>query len=169
MRLRSILVAYALAVPSVAPLAAQATSRTSRPADTAVADTIRRLMAELDQAASALDVNRFMSYFLRDTSIVYAVAGTTQRGWDAVERSHRESWDQTDSASFRLGDLVITVLGPDAAAVTGVGEGRMMRKDGRTRGGPFAVTAVWRRTPAGWRVVQMHESFPMRRPAPSGQ
>ena len=134
----------------------------------AVADTIRQLVAELDKAASALDVNRFMSYFLRDTSLVYAISGTTRRGWDEVERSHRESWARMAEASFRVGDLAITVLAHDAAVVTGVGEGRMTLKDGRTRGGPFAVTAIWRRIHGAWRIVQMHESLPMRPPPPAG-
>jgi uncharacterized protein (TIGR02246 family) len=164
----SSVVTCALILSAALPLEGQQISPTARPSDVAVTDTIRRLMAELDQAASALDVNRFMSHFVRDSSLVYAVAGTTRRGWTEVERSHRESWTRIAEASFRLGDLAVTVLAPDAAVVTGVGEARMTLKDGRTRAGPFAVTAIWRRTPEGWRVLQMHESFPVRRPPPAG-
>jgi ketosteroid isomerase-like protein len=169
MSLRSPLATCVLILSAALPLGGQQTSPAPRASDVAVTDTIRRLMAELDQAASALDVNRFMSHFLRDSSLVYGVAGTARRGWAEVERSHRESWSRLAEASFRLGDPAITVLAPDAAVATSVGEARLTRKDGSTGGGPFAVTAIWRRLPEGWRIVQMHESFPTRRPPGAGQ
>lgn len=100
------------------------------------------------------DIARFMEGYARSDSIRFASGGTVTYGWQTVYERYRRRY-ATREAMGRLifSDLDVQVLCPDAAIVFGRWE--LQRAEDRP-GGLF--TLLFRKTPAGWRIVHDHTS-----------
>jgi ketosteroid isomerase-like protein len=76
------------------------------------------------------------------------------RGWQTVRDRYRKKYSSRDKmGKLTFSDTKITVLASDAALV--LGRWRLDRKKDKPHG---VFTLLFRRTPAGWRIVHDHTS-----------
>lgn len=128
------------------------------PSEAAVRDTVRALSRAVDAASDARSAERLIAFFDSSATFV-AVAGGVREDFTAFAQGYRDAWAESRPEwEVRHDSAIVTVLGPDAAVSTWTGVSRVVRADGTTGGGKYILTAAWRRGPAGWRIVQMHES-----------
>jgi hypothetical protein len=134
---------------------------TEREAGDAVRESVEASWEEwLARSSTPLDFDGFMDLFVHDSTLVYVNSGRTWVGWDSVAAWHRRGWETWDSAHFSLGQIQTAVLGPSAAVLSSDGDFFIRMSSGSEFTGSYAATAVWRMTPSGWKIVQLHESFP---------
>lgn len=118
------------------------------------------LLHEEMVAANAHDTDRFLSTYLHAPELVFVINGRVIRGFDSLREQQLQWWNQGKS------DVVYTEqappqfqpLGNDVMLVTQQLASRRTGPDGKPVEGTFAVSAIWRRLPDGWRVIYAHES-----------
>jgi len=128
---------------------------------------IAALLDALDAAASAQDVDRFLSYFVDGPDFAFAFNGTVRTRRAEVRAFHVAAWAGVADVSFHTTVERIAFPARDVAVVAGIGRSQRMLKSGESRAGAYALSLVIVRRPEGWRVLQAHESTPV--PAPPAQ
>jgi uncharacterized protein (TIGR02246 family) len=130
------------------------------PADPSEAQ-IRSALEGMHQAASALDADRFMSWYLHDPSLTITFDGHSLSGWDAILQQQRRWWAGYKSKPAYVEDKPpqIRLLAPDVATTlqwmtVGGGDATDTAKSAH-----LVVTSVWKKYSEGWRIVVAHESF----------
>ena len=125
---------------------------------------IAALLADLDAAASAKDIDRFLSFFVDGPDFALAFNGTVRTSLADVRAFHLVAWADVATLSFRTEVGRIAFPADGVAVVAGLGRSHRTLKGGETRSGVYALSLVVVRRPEGWRVLQAHESTPA--PAP---
>jgi uncharacterized protein (TIGR02246 family) len=123
-------------------------------------DAIAALLADLDAAASALDVDGFLRNFVDGPDTLFAMDGRILAGLPAIREAHRVGWSQLEAVAFRSTPRSIVRLSDDAVVVTAAGRSQRTTADGAWIARGYALTLVLVRRPEGWRVLQAHESIP---------
>jgi uncharacterized protein (TIGR02246 family) len=118
------------------------------------------LLAQLDAAASALDVDAFLGLFVDGPDALFAVDGQILQGMPAIRAMHRSGWSQLKSVAFRSVPVSVLRFGDDTAVLTAAGRSRRTTALGEDIERGYALTLVLVRRPGGWRVLQAHESIP---------
>jgi uncharacterized protein (TIGR02246 family) len=149
----TLFVAVILLFTSAIPAVAQPAELTAQEHE-----EIAKLVTEVDEAASALDVERFLRTFVDGPHLAYAVDGRLHTGLAEVRAAHTASWAALKAGRFRSTVTRAVALGSGAVAVAATGQSEVTLKTGETKTGHYAVTAVVVRTPDGWRILQVHES-----------
>jgi ketosteroid isomerase-like protein len=111
-------------------------------------------------AANAHDTDSFLATFLHDASLVFVINGEVTRGFDNLHEQHLKWWNQGKSGATyteRTPPDFIS-LSSKAVLVTQQLASHRMMPDGKPSEGKLVVTTIWRRLPAGWRVIYCHES-----------
>jgi uncharacterized protein (TIGR02246 family) len=119
---------------------------------------IAALVDALDAAASALDVDRFLSYFVDGTDFAFAFNGTVRTSRAAVRAFHVAAWASVAEVSFHTTLERIAFPADGVATVSGIGRSQRLLAGGEARAGEYALSLVAVRRPEGWRVLQAHES-----------
>ena len=119
---------------------------------------IAALLDDLDAAASALDVDRFLSYFVDGPEFAFVFNGTVRSSLSEVRAFTLAGWANVAQISFHTEIERIAFPAAGVAIVAGLGRSRRTLKDGQTRAGVYALSLVIVRGPDGWRVLQAHES-----------
>jgi len=135
---------------------------------TAIADTVRAEHEALWASFPRLNVDSTMAFYVSDDRLTVAELGMIYPSRDSVVRSIRAAWAGFSSISATPAVPRIMVLGPDAAVLTTTYVGSFTDTAGMTGEVRGAWSAVYHRTPDGWKVVQTHESMPVPVPPRAG-
>lgn len=127
------------------------------------AKAIRRVLDEQVAAWNNKDLDKFMAGYWNSPQLTFFAGGTQLRGWKAARERYRKQYQAEGRVMGKLSfsDLAIDVLGPDSALV----RGRWKLEPGKGKealNGLF--TLVFKRQPAGWRIVHDHTSRTREKP-----
>ncbi len=101
------------------------------------------------------DIDAFMEGYAKTPGLRFASGATVTRGWqETLARYHQHYPDRAAMGTLTFSDLDTTVLSADAALV--FGHWHLQTQDHGEPHGLF--TLLFRRTPAGWRIVADHTS-----------
>ena len=119
------------------------------------ADTeIRAVMAAQVAAWNRGDIDGFMAGYARSDATEFVSGDKLTRGWQTVRDRYRKKYDSREKmGTLTFSEIKITALAPDAALV--LGRWKLLRKSDQPHG---IFTLLFRRTPAGWRIVHDHTS-----------
>ena len=115
---------------------------------------ITRVLEDQVEAWNKGNVEGYMTGYWKSDSTSFVSGGSVMHGYDAVLARYRKNYDTREKmGTLSFSDLNITVLSPDAAVVTGAW--KLVRTNDQP-GGRF--TLIFRKKPAGWRIVYDHTS-----------
>jgi len=100
------------------------------------------------------DIDGFMNGYARSGDTEFVSGDKITRGWQIVRDNYRRKYDSREKmGTLKFSEVKVTSLGSDAAIV--IGRWQLVRKSDRPRG---VFSLLFRRTPAGWRIVHDHTS-----------
>jgi ketosteroid isomerase-like protein len=115
---------------------------------------IRRVMAAQVAAWNRGDIDGFMAGYARSDATEFVSGDKITRGWQTVRDRYRKKYDSREKMGrLVFSEIKVTSLGADAAIV--LGRWQLARRKDKPHG---IFTLVFRRTPAGWRIVHDHTS-----------
>ena len=115
---------------------------------------LRQVMAAQVAAWNRGDIDGFMAGYARSGGTEFVAGDKLTRGWQTVRDRYQKKYDNREKMGrLTFSNLKITLLSPDAALV--VGRWKLARKHDQPHG---IFTLLFRRTPAGWRIVHDHTS-----------
>jgi ketosteroid isomerase-like protein len=115
---------------------------------------IRAVMVAQVAAWNRGDIDGFMEGYARSNATEFVSGDRLTRGWQTVRDRYKKKYDSREKmGTLTFSHLKITPLGTDAALV--VGGWKLVRKADKPDG---VFTLLFRRTPAGWRIVHDHTS-----------
>ena len=115
---------------------------------------IRAVMAAQVAAWNRGDIDGFMDGYARSEATEFVSGDKLTRGWQVVRDRYRKKYDTREKMGrLTFSDIRITPLSADAAIV--LGRWRLVRPSDKPHG---IFTLLFRRTPAGWRIVHDHTS-----------
>lgn len=118
--------------------------------------------AEMNAAAESLDVERFFEWILDEPGASIAQDGRLYRDRAEAKGAVEAGYSGVQSLARTFERTRVTPLSEDAAVVVAAGTSAVVLTDGRTFEGPFAVSVVFVRRNAGWKVLHGHYSLPAR-------
>ena len=115
---------------------------------------IRAVMTAQVVAWNRGDIDGFMDGYARSTTTEFVSGNKITRGWQTVRDNYRKKYDSRDKmGTLKFSEITVTPLASDAAIVLGRWE--LLRQKDKPHG---TFTLLFRRTPAGWRIVHDHTS-----------
>jgi len=123
---------------------------------------VSALLDDLDAAASALDVDRFLSHFVDGPDFAFSFNGTVRGSRAELRAFNVAAWANVARISLHTAIERIAFPAEGVAVVTGLGRSQRTLKDGEEHSGEYALSFVAVRGAAGWRVLQAHESLSAR-------
>jgi len=115
---------------------------------------IRAVMSAQSAAWNRGDIDGFMDGYHRSNATEFVSGDKLTRGWQIVRDRYRKKYNSREKmGTLTFSELKITPLGADAALV--LGRWKLVRKADKPHG---IFTLLFRRTPAGWRIVHDHTS-----------
>jgi ketosteroid isomerase-like protein len=115
---------------------------------------IRDVMSAQVAAWNRGDIDGFMAGYWRSDRTEFVSGDKVTRGWQTVRDRYRKKYDSREKMGIlTFSEINVTPLGNDAAFV--VGRWSLGRKSDRPHG---IFSLLFRRTPAGWRIVHDHTS-----------
>ena len=118
------------------------------------ADEILAVLRDAEAGWNAGDLERYMQSYWQSDDLRFASGGSVTHGWEATLARYRARYpDQATMGTLAFSGLDVVMLGQDAAYVFGRWE--LQRAQDRPHG---LFTLVFRRLPAGWRIVHDHTS-----------
>jgi ketosteroid isomerase-like protein len=123
-------------------------------ATTDSASEIRGVMAAQVAAWNRGDIDGFMNGYARSDATEFVSGDKITRGWQTVRDRYRKKYDSRGKMGrLAFSEIKVAPLGTDAAIV--VGRWQLTRQSDKPHG---IFTLLFRRTPAGWRIVHHHTS-----------
>lgn len=153
-RIEGVALAVIAITAAIAMIAAGATD-VDRPA--AEAAVLAR-MAEIQQAAEGLDVDKVFSYVAdNDQGALIQNGRFFLTRQDALEVTKR-GFEDLKKVAYQFDQQHVTMLSPSVALVTGEGTTTIETKDGQTRSRRFAQSVVLVLRDGQWKVLHAHRS-----------
>ena len=116
--------------------------------------TIRAVLDQQVRDWNAGHLAGFMEIYAKSDQTRFASGGDISLGWQTVfDRYQKKYGTRAAMGTLNFSDVEITSLAPDAALVFGHWH---LQRDADAPSGLF--TLVFRKTPAGWRIVHDHTS-----------
>ena len=102
------------------------------------------------------DLDAFMAGYWNSADLTFFSGAKQTRGWQATLDRYKATYASPghERGTLELSALRIEVLGPDAAFARGAWH--LTMPDGKTPHGLF--TLVFRKFPAGWKIIHDHTS-----------
>jgi SnoaL-like domain len=116
--------------------------------------------AEMNAAAESLDVERFFEWMLDEPGASVAQNGRLYRDRSEAKAAVAAGYGGVQSLARTFEKTLVTPISEDAAVLVAAGTSVVVLTDGRTFEGPFAVSVVFVRRGATWKVLQGHYSIP---------
>jgi ketosteroid isomerase-like protein len=120
-------------------------------------DPSAEIRAVLDAQVAAWNrgyIDGFMNGYVRSDRTEFVSGDKVTRGWQTVRDRYRRKYDSREKmGTLTFSGINVTTFGNDAALV--VGQWTLRRKSDRPHG---VFSLLFRRTPAGWRIVHDHTS-----------
>ena len=111
-------------------------------------------MSEQVAAWNRGDIDGFMNGYWRSDRTEFVSGDKVTHGWQTVRDRYRRKYDSREKmGTLTFSGINVTPLGNDAAFA--VGQWSLRRKSDRPHG---VFSLLFRRTPAGWRIVHDHTS-----------
>lgn len=112
-------------------------------------------------AANAHDTDRFLATYLHSAELIFIANGQIFRGWKNLRDQQLKWWKngKSDVAYTEQTEPEITSLDSQTALVTEQVTAHRTSPDGKPTTGEFIFSSIWRKEPAGWRVIYGHESW----------
>jgi ketosteroid isomerase-like protein len=115
---------------------------------------IRAVMAAQVAAWNRGDIDGFMEGYARSEATEFVSGDKITRGWRIVRDRYRKKYNSREKMGrLTFSDIKVTPLSGDAAIV--LGRWQLVRQTDKPHG---IFTLLFRRTPAGWRIVRDHTS-----------
>ena len=115
---------------------------------------IRAVMRAQVAAWNRGDIDGFMAGYARSAATEFVSGDKITHGWQTVRDNYRRKYGSREKmGKLTFSEIKITPLSSDAALV--LGRWRLDRKTDKPHG---VFTLLFRRTPAGWRIVHDHTS-----------
>ena len=116
---------------------------------------IRAVLDAQVKAWNKGDLPAFMDGYWRSPELSFFSGNSKTRGWQATLERYQKKYQGKNKEMGRLAfkELLIDMLGPDHALVRGRFE---LRLTANTATGIF--TLIFKKTPAGWRIIHDHTS-----------
>ncbi len=135
----------------------------------ALADSVGQIATQwLATFVTQPTVDKYLSHYVRGDELAHAEGGMIYPTYDSLVAGARAFFKTVTSMNFTLDHPRFTVLDRDVVVMTTMVTGTM--KDTAGKESPpsqEAWTAVWHRTPDGWKIAADHESMsPPTPPAP---
>jgi hypothetical protein len=133
-------------------------SQSSAPSD--VQKAVLARLAEIQDAAQALDPDKVFSFVLENDSGSLAQNGKLFLTRKEALESTKRGFQGLQKVSYRFDEQQVTLLAPTVALATGEGSSSATLIDGRTVTVRFAQSVVFVLTNGEWKVFHSHRSFP---------
>lgn len=134
----------------------------------AIADSVSQVaaqwMADLSQRPSA---ERYDAAFAPGADIMHAEKGALITTRDSIVGAARGVFTRTSAFSANMARKRLIVVDRDVVVIGAQVDLATKDSAGKRWTGQEAWTAVFHRTPDGWKIVADHESFPEPAPAPA--
>ena len=115
---------------------------------------IRAVMTAQVAAWNRGDIDGFMAGYARSASTEFVSGDKITRGWQTVRDNYRKKYDSREKmGTLKFSEIKVTPLASDAAIV--LGRWQLVRRKDKPHG---TFTLLFRRMPAGWRIVHDHTS-----------
>jgi ketosteroid isomerase-like protein len=115
---------------------------------------IRAVMTAQVAAWNRGDIDGFMAGYARSASTEFVSGDKITRGWQTVRDNYRKKYDSREKmGTLKFSEIKVTPLAADAAIV--LGRWQLVRQKDKPHG---TFTLLFRRMPAGWRIVHDHTS-----------
>ena len=115
---------------------------------------IQSVLTAQQNAWNRGDIDAFMNGYARSASTVFVSEDEVRRGWETVrDRYHMRYSDRAKMGTLSFSEIEVTMLSPDAAVV--LGRWKLKRENDEPHG---RFTLIFKRLPAGWRIVHDHTS-----------
>jgi len=115
---------------------------------------IQSVLTAQQDAWNRGDIDAFMNGYARSASTVFVSEDEVRRGWETVrDRYHMRYSDRAKMGTLSFSEIEVTMLSPDAAVV--LGRWKLKREIDEPHG---RFTLIFKRLPAGWRIVHDHTS-----------
>jgi uncharacterized protein (TIGR02246 family) len=121
---------------------------------------IEALVVELDAAASARDVERFLALFVDGPDFAFGFNGVIRTSRDEVRSFHESAWSGIRELAFHTAVQRLAFPATDVATLCATGRSARTLVTGERSTGTYALMLAIVRKPEGWRVLQAHESTP---------
>ncbi len=146
---------------------AEVCSLKSQPAKAANSADVQKAvlarLAEIQQAAEALDPEKVFSFVLENDAGALVQNGKLFLTRQAALESTRQGFNRLRKVEYQFDRQQVAVLCPTVAVATGEGASSATTDDGRTLTSRFAQTVVLVLTNGEWKVFHAHRSFPAAR------
>jgi len=115
---------------------------------------IRAVMTAQVAAWNRGDIDGFMNGYAKSGDTEFVSGNKITRGWQTVRDNYRKKYDSREKMGvLKFSEIKVTPLASDAAIV--LGRWQLARPKDKSHG---TFTLLFRRTPAGWRIVHDHTS-----------
>ena len=115
---------------------------------------IRVVMSAQVAAWNRGDIDGFMEGYARSDATEFVAGDKITRGWQTVRDRYRKKYDSREKMGrLMFSNIEVTLLSGDSAIV--LGRWQLVRQADKPHG---IFTLLFRRTPAGWRIVHDHTS-----------
>ncbi|MCP4725922.1 MAG: nuclear transport factor 2 family protein [bacterium] len=123
--------------------------------DTAELDRseILKVLEDQAEAWNKKDIETYMEGYWKSDELTFVSGGNIRKGWDAVFKSYKERYSPEMMGILTFDNLKINFLSGEAAYVSGTWD---LKREPDNPGGRF--TLIFRKLPAGWRIVYDHTS-----------
>lgn len=118
---------------------------------------IRAVLAAQEAAWNRADVASFMEGYDKSADLTFSGTSGVTRGWQNVLERYRRRYPGAEAmGKLRYSELEVRLVGSEAALVLGRFSLTRTEKAGGNASGHFSL--VFRKTPAGWRIIHDHTS-----------
>ena len=115
---------------------------------------IRAVMVAQVAAWNRGDIDGFMNGYAKSRDTEFVSGAKITRGWQTVRDNYRKKYDSREKmGTLKFSEIKVTPLASDAAIV--LGRWQLVRRKDKPHG---TFTLLFRRMPAGWRIVHDHTS-----------
>lgn len=118
---------------------------------------IRAVLDAQVAAWNRADVPAFMEGYEKSPDLTFSGARGVTRGWQSVMDNYRKRYPGAEAmGQLRFSDIEVRLVGAECALVLGQFHLTRTEKAGGNASGHFSL--VFRKTPAGWRIIHDHTS-----------
>lgn len=157
----TVTVASALLLITAAAVSQDQSNKNPTPPD--IQKAVLARLAEIQNAAQALDPDKVFSYVLENDSGALAQNGKLFLTRKEALESTKQGFQRLQKVEYRFDQQLVTMLSPTIALATGEGLSSAITDDGRTITTRFAQSVVFVLTNGEWMVFHSHRSFPQPR------
>jgi beta-aspartyl-peptidase (threonine type) len=152
MRLAASVLPTLMSLVALCTLAAETPKKTSENSEAVIEQVLRTQQ----DAWNHHDIDAFMAGYWNSPELTFFSGAKETSGWQATLDRYRATYASPghEMGALEFSDLRIEMLGSEAAFVRGAWH--LTMPDGKTPHGLF--TLVFRKFPAGWKIVHDHTS-----------